>query len=168
MDNDSRHVRAWPAQPYTTLQLVRTMKRQAPPVLRNFHALAGGFRGDDRLTADQRLAMQIRLAKIMGCPVCLWIFPRLAHRRGMAEQQLRACLDGVGSALEAETAAVADWAEAVLLGDGATPPVIPSRCAILNDRQRAHIQAMTRVEMCVHSVGLAFLPNAMIERSRSR
>ena len=101
----------------------------------------------------------------MGCPVCAGLFPPLARRAGLDGAQVDEALHGGDEALPPEVAAAADWAQAVLLADGADPVDLPP--AALTPAQRDHIATVVRIEMGVHAVGLSFLPQALVERART-
>ncbi len=164
-----REMKIWPGGKFTVANLINTTRRQSPRIFGDSNSIIAGFKGDERLTASQRLAMQLRITKIMGCPVCLNLLPPLARKAEFDEDQIQDAMNGGMGTLSPDVAAAADWAEAVLLADGDEPDeedVVES--ALLTDLQREHILTMTRIEMVVHSLGLAFLPHQVIERARGR
>ncbi len=157
--------RGWPEGKFTAAHMMKTFKREVPRVVTDLGVLPPGFRGEERLTGSQRLAMQLRITRIMGCPVCLSLFPTLARKAEFDEEQIRDALLGGLGALSPDVAAAADWAGAVVLAGGEEPE--EEEDEILTDLQRTHIVAMARIEMLVHSVGLAFLPHRLVEKARA-
>ncbi|HEY3354326.1 MAG TPA: hypothetical protein VGQ83_13825 [Polyangia bacterium] len=112
-----------------------------------------------------RLAVQLRLAKLLGCPVCLKLFPPLGPRAGLTDDAVGAALQGEGPALSPEAAAAVAWIEAVIVGDGTAPAEVPAAAAALTPAQRNHLLAQARLEIVIHSVGLMFLPHRVVERA---
>lgn len=154
----------WPEGRYSIAHLGRTLVTQLPRVIGDAGTIPAGFTGDDKLTGEQRLAIQLRITKLMGCPVCQALFPPMATNAGFDDLQLEEALRGGDMALRPEVAAAADWAAAVLLSDGREPPGDVARSGYLSDQQRDHIATFTRLEMAIHAIGLSFLPHSMIER----
>ncbi len=97
----------WPAGKYTFPHAVKTLRRQLPRVLDDLYTITPGFMGDERLTRSQRLAMQIRLSKLMGCPVCVSFFPALAKKAEFDEDQIQDAMLGGLEALSPEVCAAA-------------------------------------------------------------
>ncbi len=91
--------------PYTLSHLGQALLAHAPALLHGVPQLIAGFRGDGRLDGATRIAVQLRLAKLLGCPVCRALFPALARRAGVSEAGVQAALHGDGAALPAQTAA---------------------------------------------------------------
>ncbi len=150
--------------PYTLSHLGQALLAHAPAVLRGVPQLIAGFRNDRRLDGATRIAVQLRLATLLGCPVCRGLFPALARRAGVSEAGVQAALHGDGAALPAQTAAALAWVEAIVRAGG-DPPAPVEAAAALSGPQRDHLVVLTRLDLIIHSVGLMFLPRSMIEQA---
>jgi hypothetical protein len=119
----------------------------------------------ERLEWSSRLAAQLRQAKLLGCPVCLKVFPPLGPRAGLSSREIDGILAGDLTGLPVEAAGAAAWVEALIRADGREPAEIPEAAQVLTAGQREHLAAMVRLELLVHSVGLFFLPHSLIEQA---
>ena len=156
----------WSPGPYTIAKLGREILAHVPEVGQwGPHLL---LPKDDGLEWGTRLAVQLRLAKLFGCPVCLKLFPGLGPRAGFTSGQVDDALAGRLAALPPEAAGAVAWTEAVLGGGGTSPDAVPEPALVLRASQRDHLLATTRLEIVIHSIGLMFLPHSMIERAFSR
>jgi len=155
----------WNPGPYTLGKLGRELGAQLPELLRGLPDLLAGLAGPHRLGARARLAAQLRLARLLGCPVCLELFPRLARRAGLDETAVQRALEGRVEGLPAEVAGAVAWCEAVITADGARPEIVPGPAMALSAGQRAHMLQLGRLELVIHSAGLMLLPHALIERA---
>ena len=150
--------------PYTLVNLGQAMAAHAPDVLRGLPLLVAGFKGTNSLRADTRIAVQLRLSKLLGCPVCRALFPGIGRRAGLTDTFMDAALRGDGSALTGEPAAALAWMEEVVrTGGHPAAPVAPA--TELTAAQRDHLLILTRLDIIVHSVGLMFLPHSMVARA---
>ena len=150
-----------PAERYTVKRLGRTLAAQMPELVKELPSLLEGI---GSLGVPARLAVQLRMARLFGCPVCLRIFPWLAGRVGLAPRLVEGAIDGRREQLPAEAAGSVAWIEVVLAGGGA-PDLVPAAAMELSSQQRAHLLALARLEQVVHATGLMLLPHAMIERA---
>lgn len=156
----------WRSGPYTLGKLARDAAAHIPSVVRAAPDLVAGFRGPDQLRSSTRAVLHLRLAKVLGCPVCRAIFPGIARRAGLSTEEIDAALRGDPQALPVEAGAALAWVEA-MLPDGEQPPEVPELARRLSERQRAHLATYLRLDLVVHSTGLMFLPHRMIERAWS-
>jgi len=154
------------AGPYDLANAGREALAQLPLLLRAAPRQLGDLiSGRHALQIGTRLAVQLRLAKLMGCPVCLGLFPGLGQRAGLSEVAVQSALGGRREGLSVEAHAATRWAEAVLAAGGDPPEVAPGVALDLTVQQREHLNYVVRLERLVHAVGLAFLPHTMIERA---
>jgi hypothetical protein len=119
----------------------------------------------DGLEWSTRLAVQLRLARLLGCPVCLRLFPPLGPRAGLARDQVEGVLAGDLRTLPAEAAGAVAWVESIIVSGGTAPLELPEAALVLRATQRDHLLATTRLEIVIHSIGLMFLPHSLIERA---
>jgi len=153
----------WSPGPYTIAKLGRDLLTHLPELGQWGPHLRPPK--DDGLEWSTRLAVQLRLAKLLGCPVCLGIFPGLGPRAGLTADQVSDVLAGDLGTLPAEAAGAVAWVEAIIVGDGTAPLEVPEAALVLHASQRDHLLATTRLEIVIHSIGLVFLPHSMIERA---
>lgn len=151
--------------PYTLSRLAQEATTQGPLAFRGLPDFVRGFTGEDRLDGATRVAIFLRLSKMLGCPVCRALFPKLAPSAGLDLAGVEAAIQGDATALTAQAAAAIAWVEAVMGADGAEPTEIPEAARTLTDPQRAHLLQAVRIERIVHATGLMFLPHTMIERA---
>jgi len=152
--------------PYNLANAGRETINQLPRLLRDAPGqLSSLVSGEHALQIGTRLAIQLRMAKLMGCPVCLGIFPRLGQRAGLSAVAVQSALLGRHEGLSVEAHAATRWVEAVHAAWGALPEVAPGVAMDLSARQREHLTFVVRLERLVHAVGLLFLPHGMIERA---
>jgi len=156
----------WSPGPYTIAKLGRDLLAHVPEVGQWAPHLR--LPRDDGLAWSTRLAVQLRSSKLLGCPVCLKLFPGLGPRAGLSSVQVDDALAGRLAGLPPEAAGAVAWSEAVLIAGGAAPDVVPEPALELRASQRDHLLALTRLEIVIHSIGLMFLPHSMIERAFSR
>lgn len=154
------------AGPYGLAGAAREALTQLPQLLRGAPGQLGGLvTGRHALQVGTRLAVQLRLAKLMGCPVCLGIFPGLGQRAGLSGVAVQSALSGRREGLGTEALAATRWVEAVLSAGGQPPEVAPGIALEPTVEQREHLVYIVRLERLVHAVGLSFLPHSMIERA---
>jgi alkylhydroperoxidase family enzyme len=155
---------AWSPGRYTLQKLRRELSTHLPVLARELPRLLADLPGVG-LGLETRLAFQLRMARLFGCPVCLEIFPRLGVRAGLDARAVQAALDGQLDGLPAEAAGAVAWAEAVITGGGGKPELVPGAAMALSGGQRDHLLYLARVEQVVHATGLMLLPHRMIERA---
>jgi alkylhydroperoxidase family enzyme len=150
--------------PYTLINLGRAMASHAPAVMRGIPQAVAGFRGAESLGPHTRIAIQLRLARLLGCPVCRALFPAIGRKAGLTEAFMRAALDGEPAGLTPEAAAALAWVDEVVRSGGAPgAPVAPA--TELTVVQRDHLVVMTRLDIIIHSIGLMFLPHSLVTRA---
>lgn len=149
---------------YTLKKLIRETGTQLPVVLPRLHRVPWGFIRPDRLENKTRLLVQLRMAKMMGCPVCVGLFPPLASRAGFDDTAIESALAGEGDGLTAEQHGAVAWVTEVIDKNG-EPEHVPPPAEALSDHMRDHIALMARVELVVHATGLMFLPHSWITRA---
>ena len=152
------------AGPYTLTHLGKVLIDHGPAVLGSLPQLAQGFHGPDALAPSTRVAVQLRLSKLLGCPVCRGLFPGLAKRAGLDDDAIAAALRGEGAALPAQAAAALAWVDSILRAGGEPHEVVEAAEALSVD-QRDHLVAFTRLDLIIHSLGLTFLPHAWVVRA---
>lgn len=150
---------------YDLQTLGSVLGAQLPVLLRSAPAFLGGFVGEERLAADTRVAVQLRLAKRYGCPVCRALFPPIARRVGFDETAIHSALEGAGEGLPPQAAAALLWVDALIDDHLVASPSHGDGDDTLSEGQREHLRFMLGLEAVVHSVGLMFLPHALIERA---
>jgi len=148
--------------PYTLRNLAREARTQLPLLLRNARDLPAGLHGADRIQGKTRLLVQLRMARLMGCPVCVNLFPPLAARAGYSETAISSALEGLGDGLAPDEQAAVAWTGTLVTRDGQDPIEVPDEAARLTDKQRQHLAYMVRLELVVHATGLMFLPHQWI------
>ncbi|GMV38516.1 MAG: hypothetical protein AMXMBFR64_02320 [Myxococcales bacterium] len=151
--------------PYTLSFLAREAAAQGPRAVRGLPEFLGGFVGEGRVEPATRVAFFLRMSKLLGCPVCRALFPKLAPMAGIDAAAAERAIHGEAAGLPAEAAAALAWAEAVMEAGGDEPAQVPTAAAALSDAQRAHLLQAIRIERVVHATGLLFLPRAMVERA---
>jgi len=151
--------------PYNLRRVLREAQTQLPVLVLNHQHVLPGLLGPERLAPATRIAVQLRLARMLGCPVCVGLFPAMARRAGLSGEGIRSALEGRSAGLSEEQYGAVAWAEAILLADGEPPLHLPEAAWSLSDAQRSHIHWFIRLELLVHATGLLFLPHALIERA---
>ena len=124
-----------------------------------------GFTGEGCLERSTRIVILLRLSKMLGCPVCRALFPKLAPSAGLDAAAVDSAIRGDGAGLAAEAAAAIAWVGAVMAADGDEPRVVPEEAQSLSPAQRAHLLQAVRIKRVVHATGLLFLPHALVERA---
>ncbi len=150
---------------YNLGNLVAEAKTQLPHLVQERSSFLPGFKGDERIPAPMRLAVHLRSARLMGCPVCAKLFPPIATREGLSPEDISSIVDGDTADLDQELHGAVSWAEALIANDGEAPEETPEAALALSDQQREHLQYMMRVELLVHATGLMFLPHSWIART---
>lgn len=151
---------------YTLRRLLSETRMQVPRLVRGKGDVIPGFVGSERLDGKTRLLVQLRMARLMGCPVCAGVFPPLARRAGLHDEAIRSALDGRPDALSPEQYAAVCWAGTLVESDGNAPEPPPEPATALSDSQRRHLQFFVRMELVVHAAGLMFLPHGWVQRAR--
>ena len=139
---------------------------QGPRLVTGFPHLTSGFKGDSKIDGATRVAVMLRLARLMGCPVCASFFPRTGPLVGLNRGAVRSAFEGRPDHLSAEQYAAVVWAGEILVADGDPPLEVPEPCSVLSDERLDQLVAAVRLEMVVHAVGLMFLPHRLIRRTR--
>ena len=152
-------------KPYTLSKLVREGRNQVPFVLRNLHRIPSGFMGSDKIEGKARILMQLRMARLMGCPVCVNLFPPLGKRAGLDDTAIASGLAGRPEGLAPEQYAAVVWAGELIARGGKLPEDVPPEVRVLGDRTLTHLAVMVRIELVVHATGLMFLPHKWIEQA---
>lgn len=150
---------------YTVSNLLSEARLQLPYLIRDRNLILPGFQGMHRLPTTTRVAVHLRAARILGCPVCAGLFPRIAARQGFTEEEIASISAGWVDDLPEEIRGAVDWAGAILESGGDAPYEVPDSALALSDEQRDHLQYMMRLERLVHATGLMFLPHSLIERA---
>jgi AhpD family alkylhydroperoxidase len=145
--------------------LTREARLQLPLLARTTGHLRTGFRGADRIEGKTRLLVQLRMARLMGCPVCVNLFPPLAARAGYDKTAIESALEGRADGLTPSEHAAVAWTGELVTRDGEVPTDVPAEAQSLSDAQRDHLAFVTRLELVVHATGLMFLPHGWIERA---
>lgn len=158
---DSRHD---PGR-YTLGKLSRRLLTRGPQLARGIPDLLAGLSGENSLGLQTRLAVQVRMARLMGCPVCLEIFPRLGPSVGLTAPSLQRAEQGQREGLPTEMQGALAWAEEVILADGELPEIVPVAATELTAAQRSHLLFLVRLELVIHSAGLMFLPHTLIKKA---
>jgi hypothetical protein len=151
---------------YSIKNLWQEARTQLGPIRRHRSRLLPGFFGSDSLAGDLRLLVQLRMARLVGCPVCAGLFPLLALPASLSPGAVSCAFAGEPDHLTDEQYGAVLWAGEVLKLRGERPPEVPQAALVLSQAQRDHIAYMMRVELLVHATGLMFLPHHMIARVR--
>ena len=149
---------------YTLGHWAAEVRAQVPRLLRTAADATAGRAGPDRLDAATRVAVCLRLARRLGCPVCRALFPRLAAHAELGPEEVASVLADSPTALPPQAAAALAWTAAIARGAGAEPEGVPAAAA-LTPAQRAHLLFFVRLELLVHATGLFFLPHAWVARA---
>ncbi len=150
---------------YTLGKLGRQVLARGPQLARGIPDLLAGLSGPNGLGLQTRLAVQVRMARLLGCPVCLEIFPRLAPGVGLAAPVLQRAERGQRDGLPPQMQGALAWVEEVILAEGELPEIVPAAAAELSAAQRSHLLFLVRLELVIHSAGLMFLPHALIKKA---
>jgi len=157
----------WQPGPYSLSKLAQEVQVQLPELIKGGADLLPGLLGEHKLDGGSRLAVHLRLARLLGCPVCANLFPALAARAGLSPQAILSAQAGSPDGLSGEQFGAVVWAGEILVADGATPVTVPEAALALTDPQRQHLLLMMRLELVVHATGLMFLPHSWIDRVRA-
>jgi len=157
----------WHPGPYSLGKVVREVRAQVPELVKGGANLLPGLLGEHRLDGGIRLAVQLRMAKLLGCPVCFKLFPPLGARVGLSPEAVQSALDGTPEGLTDQQIGAVVWSGEILVGDGATPETVPEAALALTEPQRQHLLLMMRLELVVHATGLMFFPHGWIDRVRA-
>lgn len=153
---------------YTLIRLGQELHHQAPRLLAGLGPYVRSQLEGGGLRPETHLAVLLRMARLQGCPLCLKLFPRLGPRMGLTDQAVQSALDGSPQHLSTETQAALAWIEAITLGRGDEPEVVPGPAMALSAGQRSSLLFRARLSLLIHATGLMFLPHALIERARAR
>jgi len=148
--------------PYTIQNLLHTTFRFLPGLVEHVGTLAGTFAGSDPLAMDVRIALHLRLARVMRCPVCLMTFPAVARVVGLSGPEIDAALEGRTDRLRPDVARTVAWAAAVAAARGEMPLDWPEEARDMSMPERERIMVLTRLELLVHSVGLVVVPEPLL------
>lgn len=157
----------WHPGPYSLGKLAQEVQTQLPELIKGGADLLPGLMGEHKLHGSSRLAVQLRMARLLGCPVCANLFPPLGARAGLSPQAVQSALDGTPDGLTDPQYGAVVWVGEILVGDGATPAPVPEAALVLTEPQRQHLLLMMRLELIVHATGLMFLPHGWIDRVRA-
>ncbi len=151
---------------YSLRNLWQEARTQLGPLGRHRHRLLPGFFGSDSIDGTTRLLMQLRMARLVGCPVCAGLFPLLALPASLSPGAVSSGFAGEPDHLTDEQYGAVLWAGEVVQRRGGLPAEVPEASLVLSVSQRDHIAYMMRLELLVHATGLMFLPHHMISRVR--
>jgi hypothetical protein len=149
---------------YTFANIGHEIATQGPPLVRELPRLVSGLVGTGKVSPEARVAAQLRMAKLFGCPVCLHLFPRIAASVGLDAAAVESAKHGVSTGLSPEAHGAVVWVGEVVSLE-ALPEVVPGPAMNLSATQREGLVAMVRLDRIIHAVGLFFLPHAVIERA---
>ena len=136
--------------------------RFGPGLIEHHRALTSTVVGDERLPMDVRIALHLRLARLLRCPVCLVAFPGIGRVAGLSGRQIDAALEGEMGELPPMMAQVVSWAEAVVRADGEMPLDWPHQARAMTMHERERVLMLTRLEILVHAIGLAVVPTSLL------
>ncbi len=139
---------------------------QGPRLVGGFPHLVSGFAGRYRLDGAIRVAVMLRLSRLMGCPVCANFFPLTGPMVGLSRHAVRSASEGRPDHLSPEQYAAILWAGEIQVAGGERPSSVPEPCGILSEQDLDHLVSAVRLELLVHAVGLMFLPHPWIRRTR--
>jgi AhpD family alkylhydroperoxidase len=155
----------WTPGRYTVQRLGRELLQQAPQIARGFPDLVHSFKPAGKIDPTIRMAIQLRYARLMGCPVCAGIFPRVATKAGLSPEAVKSALDGAADGLTPEQHGAVVWVGELVKSGGVEPAEVPEAARVLSQLLREQLATMTRLELVVHAAGLMFLPHRLIERA---
>jgi AhpD family alkylhydroperoxidase len=155
----------WTPGRYTVQRLGREILQQAPRIARGFPDLLYSFKPAGKIDPAIRVAVQLRYARLMGCPVCAGLFPRLATKAGLSPEAVKSALEGGADGLTPEQHGAVVWAGELVTSGGVEPAVVPEPARAISQLLREQLATMTRLELVVHAAGLMFLPHGLIERA---
>ena len=119
---------------YNLGNLVAEAKTQLPHLFQERSSFLPGFKGDERIPARMRLAVQLRAARLMGCPVCAKLFPPIAGREGLSPEDISNIVSGDTAELDEEIHGAVTWVSALIANDGEAPDEIPEACLALSEQ----------------------------------
>ena len=151
--------------PYTLKHLSREAAHHLPAVALNLPMLLRSFVSEERIAGPTRLAVQLRYARLMGCPVCANLFPPLGPRLGLSRSAVRSALEGQPEGLTEEQYGAVVYAGELVANDGEPPLELPEAARMLPPRLLRQLEASTRLELVVHATGLMVLPDGLITRT---
>ncbi|MCC6525739.1 MAG: carboxymuconolactone decarboxylase family protein [Polyangiaceae bacterium] len=151
---------------YSLAHLAEEARLLVPELVRTAGDAVAGLVGPERVDGKIRLLVQLRMARRLGCPVCVGLFPPLAARAGLSDTAVASALAGSAEGLApAEHAAVA-WVDRLLTDEADALAAVPEPARLLSEAQRRHLLFVVRLERVVHATGLLFLPHRWIDRVR--
>ena len=149
-------------RPYDLSNLARTTFRFVPDLVEHANAISASMVGEQRMPVDARMALHLRLARVLRCPVCLLAFPALARVAGLTGPEIDAALDGRTDRLRPTVAQTVAWAGAVARAGGEMPLDWPPEARAMTMRQREQVLLLTRLELVVHAMGLLVVPEPLL------
>lgn len=157
----------WHPGPYSLGKLAQEVQAQLPALIKGGADLLPGLMGEHKLDGGSRLAVQLRMARLLGCPVCISLFPSMGAHVGLSAEAVQSALAGTPEGLTDQQYGAVAWSGEILVGDGATPDSVPEAALALTEPQRQHLLFMMRLELVVHATGLMFFPHGWIDRVRA-
>jgi len=150
---------------YTLGHMMRTVASQTPALVFDWRRTLANLHGAEKLPGKIGISLYLRMARLMGCPVCEAYFPRFARSRGFTKDQIAEALGDIVEKghLSPEQRAAIDYGEQVLRCDGGRANPLPEELDHLRESQ---VRAFVRMSMLIHAVGLSCLPHKMIRHSR--
>jgi hypothetical protein len=150
---------------YSVGRFARELVTQAPGIARGFPDMIHGFKGSAKIDPLIRVAIQLRYARLMGCPVCATLFPKLGPKVGLGPDAVRSAFAGEPDHLTPQQYGAVVWVGELVKSGGVEPAEVPEAARALSQLLREQLATMTRLELVIHSAGLMFLPHALIERA---
>lgn len=148
--------------PYTIRSMARLVLRHAPSLVEYADIIRDSLWGEQRLSARERVALHLRLARLSRSPVALILFPAAAHLAGLSGVEIDAALDGDTERLGHDVARVVAWADAVARAGGEMPLEWPDEARQLSMDDRERILLLTRLFLVVNSVAMLPVPERFL------
>jgi len=148
--------------PYTVSNLIRSVLRFGPHLFEHMDVLVDSLWGESRLSARERYALYLRLARLSRSPLALVTYPAVAKVVGLSSEEIDAALEGDTSKLDEETARVVAWAGAVAASRGEMPLEWPTEARDMTMRERERVLMVTRLVLVLNAFALLPVPKAFL------
>jgi alkylhydroperoxidase family enzyme len=148
--------------PYTLGSAVKLVLRHAPSLVEYADIIRDSLWGARRLSARERLALHLRLARLSRSPLALIAFPAAAHMAGLAAGEIDAALEGDTARLGHDVARVVAWADAVARAGGEMPLEWPEEARRMSMDDRERILLLTRLFIVMNSVAMLPVPERFL------
>jgi hypothetical protein len=148
--------------PYTFQSMARLMLRHAPSLIEYADLIGDSLWGKQGLSARERIALHLRLARLSRSPLALIAFPAVARLAGLRGAEIDAALEGDIERLGHDVAGVVAWAGAVARAQGEMPLEWPDEARRMTMHERERVLLLTRLFLVLNSVAMLPVPEHLL------